>query len=66
MRSALLARLPLLAGLRFLVLRLEEIFVLPAFAFALPELPVLPLVALVSRDVGAFFLLDVGCFVGGS
>jgi hypothetical protein len=62
MRSALLARLPLLAGLRLLVLLVEDVFVLPNFALALLDFPVLLLAVPVSLDVGAFFLLDAACF----
>jgi hypothetical protein len=64
-RSALVARLPLLAGLCRLDLLLAETFVLPAFAFALPGLPVVLLAALVPLDVGVFFLPVVECLAAG-
>jgi hypothetical protein len=66
MRSALLACLPLLVGLRRLALLLEKVLVLPVFAFALFDLPVVLLDAFVSAEAGAFFLLDAACFAAGS
>lgn len=61
---ALLARLPLLAGLRRFVLLLAETFLLAAFALTLLcSLALLP--ALDLLDVVVFLVLDVECFAAG-
>lgn len=62
---ALLARLPLLAGLRRFVLLLAETFLLAAFALTLLCSLALLLAALVLLDVVVFFVLDVECFAAG-
>ena len=67
---ALLARLPLLAGLRRLVLLvavllLADTFVLPAFVLTLFCSLVLPLAALVLLEADDFLELEVECFAAG-
>lgn len=69
-RSALLARLPLLVGLRRLDLLLADLllvdaFALPAFDLAELDSPVLPLAVFVPLDVDVFFLLEVECRAAG-
>jgi hypothetical protein len=64
-RSALLARLPLLAGLCRLDLLLADALAVPAFAFAAFDSPVLPLAVFVLLEVDVFFLLDVECLAAG-
>ena len=63
-RSALVARLPLLVGLCRLDLLLADVLVLPVFAFVLLAWPVLLLAVLAPLDVGPLLLEDV-CFAAG-
>jgi hypothetical protein len=63
-RSALVARLPLLVGLCRLDLLLADVLVLPVFAFVLLAWPVLLLAVLAPLDVGRL-LLEVVCFAAG-